>query len=478
MRAALANMGGAPPVRRVAFGAAWAGAAVLFGFVYAYMAFNFSPLVLPVLAVGVGLAIVTVTRPEVGIAAALVLSPLQSIGGGGGVVKLFLLAWSVFLFTLALLNSRHRPAGKRMPFLVTAVLLYLAMAVVAFALASDPTEARRLLRTLVTGLLLFGTTAVTVRTRSQVGWILGGATIAALLVGGLATTDYLRGTGSTGGFLTDSGEVVSRVTAGFAHPNQLGGFLVLLVPMSLAGMVLYRKMRWIHAAAVALAIGGIYASFSRGALIGLALVPFVFLRGRRTLVIVPVLALLVAVAAPNLLAERFATLTTSGGEASSRLDIWHSAVSIWQTHPIAGVGLGSFPQAYASARIPGKAFLPQTIFEPPPHAHNLFFHTLAEEGLVGLLVLIGLLVLAGRTAWRMRRRSDRWSSVMGAGMLAAVVAFVVHNFFDVTLFDGSTAFYFWTLLGLICALPRVEGDPENAPEPDAKPSGELVPVPG
>lgn len=452
------------PARRAALFGAWLLGALGLGVLYPLSALAISPLVLPALAVVLVLAVVSASRPHIGVAAALAIAPLGAFGVSGQVLKLFLLGWGVYLFGLALLRGRTTRSSPGMPRLAIVLALYLAVAVAAFALSSEPTEARRLMRTLITGLLLFGTVSLTVRDRKQVLWILGGASLAALMVGGLATVDYLRGTGTDGGFLTNSGEVVSRVTAGFAHPNQLGGFLVLLVPLGIAGALLHPRARLFHLAAAALAVGGIYASFSRGALIGLVLVPFVFLRGRRTLVIVPVIVLLLGFAAPNLLVERFATLTSSGGEASTRVDIWRSALQIGESHPIAGVGLGGFPQAYANARIAGKAFLPQTIFEPPPHAHNLFLHLFAEEGLLGLLALLAVVTAAVRATLALRRAPDHWTRVMGCGLLAALVAFLVHNQFDVTLFDVSTAIEFWAVLGLISALPEFALTPSPASE--------------
>jgi len=450
------------PGRRAALVAAWAAGAVGLGVLYPLSALAISPLVLPALAVVAALAVVSASRPHVGVAAALAIAPLGAFGVSGQILKLFLLGWSIYLFGLALLRGRAARSSPGVPRLTIVLTLYLAIAVVAFALTSEPTEARRLMRTLITGLLLFGTVSLSVREREHVAWILGGASLAALLVGGLATLDYVRGTGTDGGFLTNSGEVVSRVTAGFAHPNQLGGFLVLLVPLGIAGALLHQRARLLHAGGVVLAIGGIYASFSRGALIGLVLVPFIFLRGRRALFIVPVVLLVGGLGAPNLLKERFATLTSSGGEASTRVDIWRSALQIGESHPIAGVGLGGFPRAYANARIAGKAFLPQTIFEPPPHAHNLFLHLFAEEGLLGLLALLAVVTAATRATLALRRAPDRWTRVMGSGLLAALVAFLVHNQFDVTLFDVSTAIEFWALLGLISAVPELAPAPRAA----------------
>ena len=146
--------------------------------------------------------------------------------------------------------------------------------------------------------------------------------------------------------------------------------------------------------------------------------------------------------------ERFATLTESGSEVATRVEFWSTAVTIWSEHPIAGVGLGGFPTAYAEARVPGRGFLPGTISKPPPHAHNLFFQELATEGLIGLVSIVIVLGAAIALAVRLRRRADPLARPIGSAALASVVAFLVHNQFDVTLLEG-TGIYFWATLGLL-----------------------------
>jgi O-antigen ligase len=130
------------------------------------------------------------------------------------------------------------------------------------------------------------------------------------------------------------------------------------------------------------------------------------------------------------------------------------------------VGLGGFADAYAGAPVSDHAFLPGTVFQPPPHAHNLFLNHLAELGLVGVILFSGLLVAALRLVLRLRRLEDRWLSLMGTAMLATLAVFLVHNQFDVTIF-GETGEVFWVFIGLIAALAgiaaRASPGPVDAP---------------
>ncbi|MEA2391936.1 MAG: hypothetical protein QOK31_2045 [Solirubrobacteraceae bacterium] len=438
------------------------GGAVLLGALYAYSAFGFNPLLLPAAVGLVGLAAVSLTRPEIGIAAGLVLLPLGRLGLTGSPPWAVPALWSAWLFLLALRPSsvEGRAAG-RLPRGGVVVLLFLAVTLLAFAISPDPRPAFPVLRTDVTGLMLFYAIARLVRTRKDVMWTLGGAVASAGIVSAAALFNLYTGQSSSVGFLTSTGDLVSRLTVGtFTQPNSLGGFLVLLAPFALGAGLAARRGRLIPLAVLLLVSVGIYETFSRGAMLGLAAVPFVFLRGRRLLLVVPLVLVGVLVVTPGLVTERFATANQSGGDLATRQDFWNAGIHIWSGNPIAGAGLGAFPDAYAHARLPGKQFLPDSVLEPPPHAHNLFIQMLAEQGILGLLALLAVLGVAVRMALELRRHVERWVRVLGSAMLAALVAFLIHNMFDVTLVQ-ETGIDFWALLGLLSALTaiaRQDGD--------------------
>jgi O-antigen ligase len=432
-----------------------AGAFAL-GALYAYSAARLSPWAVPGLLSACLATVLAYRRPEVGIAIALAIVPASTLGFDPQLATYIVQIFSAYLACIAFFRWRARAdRGEDLPVMASLVLAYLVVALISVTQSSDLHTASRFMRSLIAGGALFAAVLFTVRSRRELMWVLGGAAGGALVVGLHAMRDYAVGGSHAVGFITSSGEIVGRVTAGFSQPNQLGGFLLLLVPLALSAMLISRRRRVLFAAAAFAAAVGVYASFSRGALIGLALVPFLFLRGWRLWIVGPLVALVVLFATPNLVRERFATLTSSGGEISTRVDIWKTALSIWESHPLIGVGLGGFPQAYSQAQVPGKVFLPSTVFQPPPHAHNIFLQLLAEQGLLGLLAFAAILLAAVRTTLRLRRRSDRQARLLGSGLLAALAAFLVHNLFDVTFEDPQTGLYVFVLFGLIAAAGSV-----------------------
>ncbi|MGB9184669.1 MAG: O-antigen ligase family protein [Solirubrobacteraceae bacterium] len=427
------------------------------GVMYVLSARAVNPVALPALILFAAVLVLAFRRPEIGIAFELVIVPAATFGlvSGSGSLSSLLLALSAYLTAAAYLCTRAHSGRSRGNAIGDWLALFIGSAFLSLLQAQDSSAALHVVGRLVTAGLLFAATTMAVRDRRSLLWVLGAMMTAAGLVGAHALLDYSSGAIPSVGFITSSGQLVGRATAGFGQPNQLGGFLVVLVPIVVGGGLVARRWRSGFWLAAALAAFGVYVSFSRGALIGLAVVPFVFLRSWRTWLLGPALGLLAYVATPAALTERFATLTSSGAEIATRSDIWHSAVTIWEHHPLLGVGVGGFPIAYSTVNIPGKLYLPNTIFAPPPHAHNLVLNILAEQGLIGLAAFVGLMIIATRTTLRLRRAPEPGYSVLGSALLASLIAFFVHNLFDVTMFDSVTGPYVMVLLALVVALDRM-----------------------
>lgn len=448
---------------------AWVLAAGALGALAMVLSYIGNPIAGPAVCAGALLVAATIARPEIGIAAWFPMVPMGLLGAQVGPQWLLSSIWALFLFSLTIVR---RPVGERivgdlssaasdeqrlrhsLPALAPVLLIFVAITLVEALLDVHFSAALKPIRTIVTGTLMFFVITAFVRERAHFVWVLAGIALAAGLVGAVAINDYRTGN-TTFGFYGSSGELVERVTAGFGQPNQLGGFLAILVPLTIAGALVVRAGKLLFVLAGGLALAGVYLSFSRGALLALLAIPLVFLGVRRSLLFFPVALAILLTVIPGVLKERFATLTAGGGETATRLNIWNAAEKIWSAHPVLGVGPGGFPQAYTEANIPGKAFLPSTIFQPPPHAHDLFLNLLAEQGLIGLTAFLLLLGLALAGLARARHSTERWIRLTAVALMAMIAVFLVHNLFDVTLIEG-TGQYVWALLGVCSALIAIE----------------------
>jgi O-antigen ligase/polysaccharide polymerase Wzy-like membrane protein len=113
-------------------------------------------------------------------------------------------------------------------------------------------------------------------------------------------------------------------------------------------------------------------------------------------------------------ADSIARFGTASG--NGRYDYWKVAVDATSGHVLGGSGAGTY-QLLWSPRAPYFSYV--------QNAHSLYLETLAETGIVGLALLGSfLLVVLGATA-RLWRRSRYEARVRAAGVMGALIAFLV-----------------------------------------------------
>ena len=93
------------------------------------------------------------------------------------------------------------------------------------------------------------------------------------------------------------------------------------------------------------------------------------------------------------------------GEMNYRRSLWRAGLSAFPEHPILGTGVGTFGAAIAP--------LQQTIFDDRIPAHNVFVGILVEQGILGIVVFVGLLAACGVAILRLPRWHRKlWAVVM------------------------------------------------------------------
>jgi O-antigen ligase len=235
----------------------------------------------------------------------------------------------------------------------------------------------------------------------------------------------------------------------FKDPNVYGPFLVpvaILVLHELLEPRLLRIGRTLKLTALGILVLGVTVSFSRAAWLNLGVAIIVMLAvmplrrggtrraGALLLTLVAVLgaaAAIVTLAGSSSFFEQRAHLQTYD---SQRFGAQRSGIEIAQTHPI-GVGPGQFE------------------YVAPISAHSTYVRALAEEGVVGALalvsLLIGTLIVAGRNVILGRGTAGLSSTAL----LAAWVGLLANSVFVDTLHWR----HLWILAGLIWAgslIPR------------------------
>lgn len=238
-------------------------------------------------------------------------------------------------------------------------------------------------------------------------------------------------------YALESGRIASRL----GNPNVFAGFLAMTFPLVLLFFRWARRHQYLWAQLLAGLLGLllIYAIF-RSRSVGGALT--LLLGGSATAVLLWRLRKRELQAAALLLWALLAALTLpSRGVAETprplktfeqRLYYWQTALSLWKSAPLTGLGAAGYAEHYGSARVAGAG--------ETRYAHNFVLQMLAETGLVGLgLFGIFLVLLFRRVDWR-----QPWSA--GLGLFLAL--FLFHSLGDYTFYARETFCAFCLAAGL------------------------------
>lgn len=361
--------------------------------------------------------------------------------------------------------------------------LFAASALWGLLIAEERGPALRELRWLVVEPLLFvGAAALVAGQWSRRGagdywlavtraWLVGGAVaglVGALQLLGLNLAPLF---GTKAGFSEDSFlvEGVRRVSSLYGHPNNLGLAMGRYWPVAaaLAHLAFWGaasraegvRRALPYALATGLCLGGLLASFSRGAylgaaaaalLLGATLLPARLWRSRRVLVPLAALAVLGALGALAVVAldiERFNPLGASSG---IRLRTWASALAMLRDHPL-GIGLDQFGRLYPQYIDPALAGTNEI---NTAHPHNLLLDLALRLGPLGLAAFAWLVARLFADARRaIARGGDGLRGAAAgpaimAGVAAATAGALVHGLVDQVYFWADLAFAFWLFVAL------------------------------
>lgn len=257
-----------------------------------------------------------------------------------------------------------------------------------------------------------------------------------------------------------------RGTGTFISPNNLAGFLELLLPLGLAYTLTGRakpvkKVFLGYASLVMLA--GIGVSVSRAGWLSTALALLVFfgvLAFRRSYRL-PALALLLVIAGAGIyfiprsihFQARWQELYKNGKlDKDARPDLWRSAVDMWQQHVLWGVGPAHFDYRF-------REFRPQSLQARPNRVHNDYLNTLTDWGVAGFALVASawaLLAWGVVRTWRFvlrserdlgSKRSNKFAFVLGAS--AGLVAILIHSIVDFNMHIPANAIVVVTLMALL-----------------------------
>ena len=285
-----------------------------------------------------------------------------------------------------------------------------------------------------------------------------------------------------------------RIYGTFDQPNPYAGYINLPLSIALALMLLGSnwKTRILAGATVFFLATAEFLTQSRGGEIAIAaaLLFIVTVGFPRLRVVVSLLSLatLVGVAAflaglipifllhpilskLGLVDISLAKPTDQTFSTAERLAHWIVGLHMFFDHPLLGVGIGNYAQAYPHYFV--------TIFtDPLGHAHNYYINIAAETGSIGLIAYILFILaifIAGGHSYRyitrkwMQAKSQETAMftndrALSIGLLATLISVCVHNVFDNLYVHSLTnliALLIIILIRLEKVTPKVGGKEDN-----------------
>jgi len=240
-----------------------------------------------------------------------------------------------------------------------------------------------------------------------------------------------------------------RMTGPYENPIDLATYLMVLVPVLLGCAFRKRGLKRVSLWALLLVLVGCLARTEAfGAWVGLWMGLAVMAAGNRVMWQFGLMAMIgsLIMGGVSLLwtgrLRDLASLAEIG--KVDRWAMWQAAIGMIRDRPILGHGVNTFMAKYLDYWVAGERM--------PRYAHNCYLQVAAETGLIGLAVFLWLLWCLFSVIRAGLRQSRSEESVLLAGFLGGLFAFVVQAGLDTNFYALRQAALFWVLAGLAVGL--------------------------
>jgi putative inorganic carbon (HCO3(-)) transporter len=255
--------------------------------------------------------------------------------------------------------------------------------------------------------------------------------------------------------------MTGRASGPIGEANDFAYALATAVPLAFYLAWRYRQHRvfWLVASGVLLVT--IALTFSRGAVVGLAVAGlWAALHSRRIAKGLVAGIVAVAVIGGTLLAIDFhwvsqrinAKTAVADENWASREALWGGAIAMFEEEPLLGVGTGLYPHR-AAEFVHGE---PWGIVEPV--AHNAYLEVLAEDGAIGLSLFVAFIAGTWITLVRARRAARRAGDTDGAWFTLAVQASAIVAVVSAGFLSVQTAPPIWLTAAMAVPLAASMGE--------------------
>ena len=164
------------------------------------------------------------------------------------------------------------------------------------------------------------------------------------------------------------------------------------------------------------------------------------------------------------LVENIQSITNISTDASNleRINRWQSAFRLFNERPIFGWGPGTYQFVYAPYQMSKEKTIISTNAGDGGNAHSEYFGPLAEQGIVGSLLVVVLVVVTIYCGLKTYSRcKNKKAKVLSLGATIAFISYFVHGFLNNFLDTDKLAVPVWSLAALITAIDVYYADKED-----------------
>ncbi len=165
--------------------------------------------------------------------------------------------------------------------------------------------------------------------------------------------------------------------------------------------------------------------------------------------------------------ENVQSITNISTDASNleRINRWQSAFRLFHERPFFGWGPGTYQFVYAPYQMSKEKTIISTNAGDGGNAHSEYIGALAEQGIIGSLLVLTLVittVYCGLTTYK--RCKNKKAKIMVLGATLAFISYFVHGILNNFLDTDKLAVPVWSCAALIAAIDAFYADKEEFAE--------------
>ena len=308
-------------------------------------------------------------------------------------------AWSLMAFSIVLvlyhLSSMHR-VERRLDLKSIGLwpLVFFLAVVLAARFSVQRSSSMRFLGYHAAAALCVLATVSVVRHAADLKRLAAGSSVCVLISSGYGIFQRIRGVEVNKSYvdIALNPDMPGRVPSFFDNPNTFAEVLILLLPLTLALILLSRRpaLKAISTGIFALGTAALAMTYSRASWVGfaLSLAVFVLLWRPRLIPLFALICLAAIPLLPSTVYNRILTITNfNDSSTASRIPLYEATIYALRARPLRGAGLGTAAVQWLIGRM-------QIYHEHAPyvHAHNFYLQVWIETGLLGLFSFLATLL--------------------------------------------------------------------------------------